>query len=74
MQITDLTGQPTSDSHVRAYVKFVFDNCFAVGEIRVMQGPTGLFVSFPTKKQRDGSDRVCSAKCLPRCCLKFILA
>ena len=28
-----------------------------VGEIRVMQGPTGLFVSFPAKKQRDGSDR-----------------
>src|SRR4030095_7414748 len=32
-------------------------NCFMVGEIRVMQGPTGLFVSFPSKKQRDGSDR-----------------
>jgi DNA-binding cell septation regulator SpoVG len=29
----------------------------AVGEIRVLQGPTGLFVSFPAKKQRDGSDR-----------------
>ena len=28
-----------------------------VGEIRIMQGPTGLFVSFPAKKQRDGSDR-----------------
>jgi DNA-binding cell septation regulator SpoVG len=28
-----------------------------VGEIKVMQGPTGLFVSFPAKKQRDGSDR-----------------
>jgi stage V sporulation protein G len=26
-----------------------------VGEIRVMQGPTGLFVSFPAKKQRDGT-------------------
>jgi DNA-binding cell septation regulator SpoVG len=22
-----------------------------------MQGPTGLFVSFPAKKQRDGSER-----------------
>ena len=28
-----------------------------VGEIRIMQGPTGLFVLFPAKKQRDGSDR-----------------
>jgi stage V sporulation protein G len=40
---------------VRAYVSIVFDNCFVVGEIRVMQGPTGLFVSFPAKKQRDGT-------------------
>ena len=28
-----------------------------IREIRVIQGPTGLFVSFPAKKQRDGSDR-----------------
>ena len=40
---------------VRAYVSIVFDNCFMVGEISVMQGPTGLFVSFPAKKQRDGT-------------------
>src|SRR6266436_1741043 len=57
MQITELTVRPTNEGLVRAYVDIVFDNCFAVGEIRVMQGPTGLFVSFPAKKQRDGSDR-----------------
>ena len=28
-----------------------------VGEIRIMQGPTGLFVSFPAKKQKNGSVR-----------------
>ena len=42
---------------MRAYVSIVFDNCFMVGEIRVMQGSTGLFVSFPAKKQRDGTHR-----------------
>jgi stage V sporulation protein G len=26
-----------------------------VGEIRVIKGPTGLFVSMPAKKQRDGT-------------------
>jgi len=57
MQITEITVHPTNDGLVRAYVDIVFDNCFMVGEIRVMQGPTGLFVSFPAKKQRDGSDR-----------------
>jgi stage V sporulation protein G len=56
MQITEITIHPTNEDLVRAYVSIVFDNCFMVGEIRVMQGPTGLFVSFPAKKQRDGTD------------------
>ena len=57
MEITEITIHPTNEDLVKAYVSIVFDNCFMVGEIRVMQGPTGLFVSFPAKKQRDGSDR-----------------
>ena len=28
-----------------------------IREIKIIKGPTGLFVSFPAKKQRDGSDR-----------------
>ena len=55
MQITEITIHPTNEDLVKAYVSIVFDNCFMVGEIRVMQGPTGLFLSFPTKKQRDGT-------------------
>jgi stage V sporulation protein G len=39
----------------QSYATLSFDNCFMVGEIRVMQGPTGLFVSFPAKKLRDGT-------------------
>ena len=58
MQITEIAIRPTNEGLVRAYVNIVFDNCFAVGDIRVMQGPTELFVSFPAKKQRDGSDRL----------------
>jgi stage V sporulation protein G len=57
VQITEIAIHPTNEDLVRAYVSIVFDNCFMVGEIRVMQGPTGLFVSFPAKKQRDGSHR-----------------
>jgi len=57
MQITELTIHPTNDGLVRAYVNIVFDNCFMVGEIKVIQGPTGLFLSFPTKKLRDGTQR-----------------
>lgn len=57
MQITEITVLPTNDGVVRAYVDIVFDNCFKVEVIKVIQSPTGLFVSFPAKKQRDGSDR-----------------
>jgi stage V sporulation protein G len=35
----------------------VFENCFMVREIRVIKGPTGLFVSMPAKKQTDGTHR-----------------
>jgi stage V sporulation protein G len=38
-------------------VSIVFDNCFMDGEIKVIQGPTGLFLSFPTRKLRDGTQR-----------------
>jgi len=57
MQITGITIHPTNDGLVRAYVNIVFDNCLMIREIRVIQGPTGLFVSFPAKKQRDGTHR-----------------
>jgi DNA-binding cell septation regulator SpoVG len=49
--------RPTNDGVVRAYVDLVFDNCLMVRDIKVIQGPTGLFVSFPAKKQRDGTHR-----------------
>jgi stage V sporulation protein G len=55
MQITEITIHPTNEGLLRAYVNIVFDNCFMVREIRVIQGPTGLFLSFPTKKLRDGT-------------------
>jgi stage V sporulation protein G len=55
MQITEITIHPTNEGLVRAHVNIVFDNCFMVAEIRVIKGPRGLFVSFPAKRQRDGT-------------------
>ena len=57
MKITEVTISPTNDGVVRAYVDIVFDNCLMVRDIKVIQGPTELFVSFPAKKQRDGTHR-----------------
>src|SRR5215467_15679672 len=55
MQITEITIHPIKESLVRAYVNIVFDDCFMVEEIRVIEGPRGLFVSFPAKRQMDDS-------------------
>jgi stage V sporulation protein G len=55
MQITEITIRLTKEGLVRAYVNIVFDNCFMVEEIRVIEGPKGLFVSFPAKRQSDGT-------------------
>jgi stage V sporulation protein G len=57
MQVAEVRIYPTNEDLVRAYVTIVFDSCFIVREIRVIRGATGLFVSFPAKKQSDGSDR-----------------
>jgi stage V sporulation protein G len=57
MEITEITIRPTNEGLARAYVDIVFDNCLMIEEIRIVKGPTGLFVSFPAKKQRDGSHR-----------------
>jgi len=57
MQITEVNIRPANDDLVKGYVDIVFDNCFMVEEIRIVKGPTGLFVSFPAKPQRDGTHR-----------------
>jgi stage V sporulation protein G len=57
MQITEITIRPTNDGVVGAYVDIVFHNCLKVEGIKVIKGPTGLFISFPSKKQRDGTYR-----------------
>ena len=57
MQITEVKIRPANEALVKAYVRIVFDNCFAVDDIRIIKGPTGLFVSMPNRKQRDGTHR-----------------
>jgi DNA-binding cell septation regulator SpoVG len=57
MQITEITIHPTNEDLVRALREHCLRQLFYGWEIRVMQGPTGLFVSFPAKKQRDGTHR-----------------
>jgi stage V sporulation protein G len=38
---------------VKAYASICFDDCFVVYDIKVIKGPTGLFLSFPNRKLND---------------------
>ena len=55
MQITEVKIRPANEDVVKAYASICFDDCFLVYDIKTIQGPTGLFLSFPTKKLRDGT-------------------
>jgi stage V sporulation protein G len=40
---------------LKAYAFICFDDCFLVHDIRVIKGPTGLFISFPNVTESDGT-------------------
>ena len=54
MEITDVRVYPVRDEKVRAFVSIVFDRCFMVNDIKVIQGKDGLFVSMPSRKRKNG--------------------
>jgi stage V sporulation protein G len=55
MQITQVNIRTANEHLVKAYVDIVFDNCFMIEEIRIIKGPRGLFISFPTNNLSDGT-------------------
>ena len=56
MQITKVKIRPANDDLVKAYASICLDHCFLVHDIKVINGPRGLFISFPTLKLSDGTD------------------
>ena len=54
MEITDVRVFAVNDPRVRAYVSVVFDACFMVNDLRVVEGKQGLFVSMPNRRRRNG--------------------
>jgi stage V sporulation protein G len=57
MDITDVRIFPVEEKKVKAYASVVFDNCFIVRDIKVINGDTKLFVAMPSRKMKDGSYR-----------------
>ncbi|MDD3845411.1 MAG: septation regulator SpoVG [Syntrophorhabdaceae bacterium] len=57
MEITDVRIFPVDEKRVKAYASIVFDDCFIVRDLKVIQGEGKFFVAMPSKKMKDGSFR-----------------
>jgi stage V sporulation protein G len=57
MKITEVRIRLANEDLVKAYASICLDDCFLVHDIRVIKGPTGLFISFPNRTQSEGGQR-----------------
>jgi len=57
MEITDVRIVPVDEDKLKAFVSIVFDQCFVVSDIKIIHGASGLFVSMPSKRRRNGTFR-----------------
>jgi stage V sporulation protein G len=59
MEITEVKVFPAkeSGSRLRAYATIVFDNCFIIRDLKIIDGDKGLFVSMPSRRRKDGTFR-----------------
>ena len=53
MNITQVKVFPVNEEKLKAYVSIVFDACFLVSDLKIIQGPNGLFISMPSKRNSD---------------------
>lgn len=58
MNITDVRIRRTyPDARLKALVSITIESDFAVHDIKVIEGPTRLFVAMPSRKDESGSFR-----------------
>src|SRR5262249_56859505 len=54
MEITEVKVFPIQEEKLKAFVSIVFDHCFMVNDIKIIQGRDGLFISMPSRKKKSG--------------------
>lgn len=56
LNITDIRiTKVEGDEKLRGFAALVLDECFLVGDLRVIEGEEGYFVAMPSKRKRDGT-------------------
>ena len=54
MEITEVKVFPVNEEKLKAFVSIVFDRCFMINDIKIIQGRDGLFVSMPSRRKKSG--------------------
>lgn len=54
MDITQIKIFPVEEEKLKAFVSIVFDHCFMINDIKVIEGQDGLFLSMPSRRKRSG--------------------
>jgi stage V sporulation protein G len=54
MEITEVKVFPIQEEKLKAFVSIVFDHCFMVNDVKIIQGKDGLFISMPSRKKKNG--------------------
>ena len=57
MEITEVRVFPVDEEKLKAFVSIIIDDCFVVSDIRIISGASGLFISMPSKKRKNGTFR-----------------
>ena len=60
MEITETKVFPAKEKEggkLKAYATIVFDGCFIIRDLKIIEGNTGLFVAMPSRKRKDGTFR-----------------
>lgn len=55
MEVTEVRVFPVDEEKLRAYVTITIDHCFVIRDLKIIRGTSGLFVSMPSKKRKDGT-------------------
>lgn len=54
MKITSVNVFLKENSRMKGLASVVLDECFAIRDIRIIEGDNGLFIAMPSKKKADG--------------------
>jgi stage V sporulation protein G len=52
MEITEVTIRLANEGYLRAHASITLDDCFVIRNLRIIEGPNGLFVAIPKANRK----------------------